>query len=832
MTSFPLKFLAALLLGTALIAGGWLAGWEPVTFRDLDQSRLNQAAPVPQVNLQLLQTFVPDHNGLSAIEVVGVVYANAPSDAGLSLRLLDANKNVLASTVYQGFAHNASLRLNFTPRSDSAGQSYTLVVAGDERNNTTVWMYSLDGYRNGSLTQSGQPFLGDLRFTTFYTYLPEDMAQDVLASLGRLLSLALPLWVLLFAPGLLILSKWETGVSIYQTSWTRWGLALGLSVALAPLSWLWITTVGLSWSATALRIVYALIGLVAVGQIGRALWRQAASFSWSQGRSLEYAAHHLGMAAVLCVSLASRLVAIRDLSFPMWVDSSHHLLIARLLMALGRVPVDYQPVLPVGEFSYHFGFHALAVVAQWLTDLSLPDTFLFVGQILNGLTPLAVYAFVVTLTRRPRAGLIAAFITGLVSIFPAYYLVWGRYTQLTGLLILGPLLAVVWQLVTPSSEENNWRSTFGNLLVVSLLASGLLLTHYRLWAFFVTFALVALAGGRRGGWKTLLGVALIGGGLSFPWLVRLVVVNVRPLLGALPGLTARTGYNAFPVDYFRRELEEGWLALALLGLAWGLWRRERVIWVVAGWVALTFALLNIGPGTWLVNNTAWAITLFFPGALLLGYGMDAWLVWAQSTLATWFQAVTASRQSSRIPDGQPAIPRPVWLSGILGMAVLALIAGLVSYAGIRGLAAQINMVNPVTQLATAEDMDALTWLDEALPAQAVILINSWDWLNTIWAGSDGGAWIWPLFGRASTLPPLDYIHQPGWRDTVRDFNIAASQIKDATAPKTLALLQSAGVTHIFIGARGGFLKPEMFLDKPHYQLLYSNGAAWVFAFTP
>jgi hypothetical protein len=64
------------------------------------------------------------------------------------------------------------------------------------------------------------------------------------------------------------------------------------------------------------------------------------------------------------------------------------------------------------------------------------------------------------------------------------------------------------------------------------------------------------------------------------------------------------------------------------------------------------------------------------------------------------------------------------------------------------------------------------------------------------------------------------------------FNQKLVNLMDANSPEALALFQEAGVTHVFIGARGGSLKPEMFVDSPHYRLLYSNGAAWVFAVEP
>src|SRR6185436_11126088 len=328
-------------------------------------------------------------------------------------------------------------------------------------------------------------------------------------------------------------------------------------------------------------------------------------------------------------SVVSRLLAIRDLAFPAWVDSSHHFAIARLLEESGRVPTDYLPLLPVQHFIYHFGFHALAVTFHWLTSLSLMETFLFFGQVLNGLMPLAAYALVAGLTTRPRAGLVAAFFVGLVSFFPGYYLSWGRYTQLTGLLIMAPALALVWQNVINTQIAVSLVRSFGKLITLAVLSAGLLLSHYRAFAFFVIFVWVAVAAGNRGGWKR---VMLAGAGgllLTFPWLVRLGLQFGAPVLSAPANLAAAAGYNAFPITYFQSGLEKGWLRLALLAVGWGVFRLERVVIVTAGWVVVTFALLNIGPGTWLVNNNAWAITLFLPGSLLLGWGIARWLTASQ-----------------------------------------------------------------------------------------------------------------------------------------------------------------------------------------------------------
>jgi hypothetical protein len=149
-----------------------------------------------------------------------------------------------------------------------------------------------------------------------------------------------------------------------------------------------------------------------------------------------------------------------------------------------------------------------------------------------------------------------------------------------------------------------------------------------------------------------------------------------------------------------------------------------------------------------------------------------------------------------------------------------------------GLRAQVAVINPQTVLATTADRAALEWVAQNIPADAVFANNAWAWQLGTWAGSDGGVWLQPWLGLRSTTPPLDYIYSPQLVSQVVGFNQKLVNLMDANSPEALALFQGAGVTHVFIGARGGSLKPEMFVDSPHYRLLYSNGAAWVFAVEP
>jgi hypothetical protein len=347
-------------------------------------------------------------------------------------------------------------------------------------------------------------------------------------------------------------------------------------------------------------------------------------------------------------------------------------------------------------------------------------------------------------------------------------------------------------------------------LLAAGLAGALVMTHYRVLFFYATFALAAWAVNRGRGWARLLAVAGLARGLAAPWLARLVQHWILPALSSPSALASAAGYNDFPVDYFRSPLERAWLAAALLALVAGLARRERAAWVLGLWTALTFGLLNIGPAFWLVNNNAWAISLFLPGSVVLGLGLEA----------AWDGA-------GRLMAQPP--PARAWL----GAALRAGLAGALAWAGARGLFAQVAVANAATILATADDVAALEWVAASTPPDAVFLTNSWNWQLHLWAAPDGGAWLWMLTGRRATMPPLDYTYQPEWEAQVRAFNerlagLAGAQGFSVAAPEFQALLREAGVTHVYIGARGGSLRPEQFMASPDFELLYSNGAAWIF----
>ncbi len=149
-------------------------------------------------------------------------------------------------------APGVPLELRFEPLDDPPGQAYYLTV--ESAGNLGLRGRSEDMYPGGSAYLNGSPLDADLAFTTTYDYGPAAAVLDF-AALLRSAWLALPLGLILFLPGWLLLGR------AYPSAGpgVRLALALGLSLSLPPVVMTWTTLAGLPWSRPA---VLAAAGLL------------------------------------------------------------------------------------------------------------------------------------------------------------------------------------------------------------------------------------------------------------------------------------------------------------------------------------------------------------------------------------------------------------------------------------------------------------------------------------------------------------------------------------------------------------------------------------------
>jgi hypothetical protein len=329
------------------------------------------------------------------------------------------------------------------------------------------------------------------------------------------------------------------------------------------------------------------------------------------------------------------------------------------------------------------------------------------------------------------------------------------------------------------------------------------LIHFRVFLLYLPFATLVwlLSRGRRT--RRLALAAGLTLALVAPHLASLIgYVQPKSFGGAIPG------YNVFPVGYVTVGWERVFLVLAAFAAALvvlAAFRRRNWTWLpisIIGWVLIVAALLltdRLGlPGTNLVNLNSSYIVAFLPLAILLAIVIDRLWRWL---------------------TGRQQILKPI----------LVLAAGaLLTAALVFGLRQQVTILNVATILAWSEDEPALTWLDEHLPHDATVAVNSWRWLGRTWAGSDGGAWIVPLTGRQSTTPPADYAYSKSLAQQVSRFNEEAQTRSDWSDPAAAQWLKEQSVSHVYVGAKGGEFDPAALSLNPRLRLLYGRDGVFIF----
>jgi hypothetical protein len=607
----------------------------------------------------------------------------------------------------------------------------------------------------------------------------------------------------LLAPGLLIESLlWRRG-----DAFVRLAMAIGYGLAFWPLLFLWTSSAGLHWSPIAARAMLATLAIACfIAMVKQRAPLRFRNASWT-----------LLSVALFALAIVTRITQVRGVVLPLWVDSVHHTMIARLLIEQGALPSSYAPFIAGSSFYYHWGFHAVVAFVAWITGLTAPldvaRLLLVVGQLLNALTFVSMYAAGRTLFGTRRAALLTAVFATLVSYFPAYYVSWGRYTHLTGLLLLPPFgIALARAARRPSVR---------NALAPALLGAGLFLVHVRVAFIAATFAVVlaiAMTIARRARGVALWGAAALAAlVLVSPWLMRLardenvrrIVApaaaekarweasngvqddllwapnNVPLMIAASGGLFGFTRGTPLPPGW--RLASFAWCAALIVALRR---RRSRIaapFLIVAGWTALTAIAVNAArfglPPLRAVPNSAAIITLFVPLSLAAG------------GLLAWFFARLSPRRAS----------------ALVAVATVAI--------ALAGASTMWTVINPRTLLAREADLRALAWIRERTPRDAKFAAGVQPWLAGSFVGIDGGYWIPVLTDRASLLPPGLYTWVEPAEQTER-VNAILAEWSAATepSPAVLDLLHRTGVTGVYFGPAS---------SSPLRALLVASGAGTV-----
>ncbi|HJS19780.1 MAG TPA: hypothetical protein VJ785_13620, partial [Anaerolineales bacterium] len=410
----------------------------------------------------------------------------------------------------------------------------------------------------------------------------------------------------------------------------------------------------------------------------------------------------------------------------------------------------------------------------------ITDTMLVLGQVIVAVMPLSVFFLVRHGTRSDSAGLFAVILAAFGWYMPAHAVDWGKYPALASLALIPFVLGVAYL----SIQNRNSLSPPGFWTQNGILFAGLLVSvflHSRSLIVFIILALTWLITSVYKKFSKLAQILLLG----ITILVLVLEIFHVQTLGILGPLFDPYGVKAALVTVSVLFLSV-FAYLAYPGLVFS------CLVAIALFVASLFIPLgDLIPGyanTTLLDRPYVEMILYLPLTLLGGFGLAGLEQKLAGKKLTW---------------GNTQFELAKIMGGFF-IAVVAIIA-LFKYDPYPA---------DCCDIVSDDDLQAIGWMDENLPRDAIILTASTE-LKVLptdefqgSAGGDAGTWITPLIGRPAALMPFN-----------TDFNQA--QIHD-----TLCQLQ---VDYVYVGGTGwGFNDQGMSAQPEGYRLVFSVPKAKVY----
>ncbi len=796
----PIKFLGLLLI--SLFLSSCVSLYDPESSHEWHTDRIYTLQP----NEIATQSLVLSQASLSKITLwITPVAQPVPADARITLTLIDLNNQPkYLLSLSQPLQACSQAQCTFSIGQNQFIPKGKYAIGIESSTAVHLWGSLLNSYPKGNFSINHQETSSDLAFSIEYRYTSQSLLGDI-ARVGSDLWLLLPSLALLITPGLLIIKFLrlsppdDQSLSLY--------LVISTSIAFLAVGMAWTSLFNLHWHPTLVRLLFYGCSLMVIILAIRNLR------PWLKKFQIE----DFFLLLIFWLALFIRLLMARNLIAPPWVDSVHHALITSLILDEGAYPSTYAPYLDLSTTSYHSGFHANLAFFTWLSALPLPTSMLVFGQILNALAVYSAYTFTLAFYPNRFAGIVAAALVAFFSPMPAYYTSWGRYTQLCGLLIL-PTIIYLFNNRIPLNTDLLSKETQKTLLLVSLLISGLIIIHYRV-SYFCALLLGLSALGKlfhpSGNPKTVKFLRLIAIFcmigfivllLSAPWLPEALFSLLLPKFTAWSNPPATT--ESVPIGLLTPALGRILLALAAMGFVLETLRRSWNGVILTLWMALCFATIYlsnfVSKGIGFLNMTSVTISLYLPLSALGGAGIYHTLQWLRGFYH----------------------PRSRWLPLVLSFCAILVSA-------ILGGRALMPLLNPITMLVRADDLQAMNFIRSATQPDQKFLIQPFLWGYGLYAGHNGGSWI-PALANRSTIPPPVLFALSDRSEQVRQINqISQKVLEKPNDPTWIAsLMRENNLQYLYLGGRGGAISAWTISQSPDFDLIYHQGSVFIFKLLP
>lgn len=598
---------------------------------------------------------------------------------------------------------------------------------------------------------------------------------------------------LLLMPGYVFLS-----VSQFGQGWSRFcrfALAVGLSISFYPVLFynlrFWFPSLVLNkWMLALLLMIFGFIIFCSHCITYR---KRGNVFSWPSW---------LGIAAALVIGLTilTRLWIAHLFPIPAWADSAHHVLITQLTVQQGQLATSLEPYFPINLAMYHLGFYSLSSSVEWLSGAASHVSVQWTAQILNGLCGLGIY-----LVLEPRVGKVGAItgaaVAGLLSHQPAYYANWGRYTQIASQTILFVSWAVVLKgmesLISPAvlPQGQSRQGTFAAVFCAGLLSASVFLLHFRIAALYIALLVVSIPWYMLKAYHQkrlsivilyLAAVASTALLFVFPTLWQTLTLyaslhTVRPVItDAGQVAQAAQSYFVFPWSSIPALSARYWLLIlagisALVGVVY---RKEMtfftLLWIVAMFGigsahVLDIALLKV------TNLGTVLIMLYMPISILIGIAIGA------------LDGTAGKLHAEKIRF------RYMFQRCFVVLLLLA---------GCYGAWQRIHEIEDERYFVQEQDLAAMDWIDQNVPVDSMIAVNTMFWLPGTPHGIDAGYWVPYFTERKITAGPLLMVLASyEYRKKVIERSRAVVALEEISSTNdALKTLKEFEVEYIYIGA--------------------------------